>query len=138
MGGTPLLLLFGRLSGGLRGGALRAVLHDTMAVNGALFARSSPPRPSPWCSTPSAPTASLISGRPWCRVVRREPPSTCWWCCAVGFRARCLRDHARDCAHRHAASADARPKPAWISVLALLALLASFPVPPTGYAVTMT
>ena len=37
MGGTT-LLLYGLLSGGLRGGAFRAVLRDTMAVSGALFA----------------------------------------------------------------------------------------------------
>src|SRR6266851_4569194 len=37
MGGTA-LLLFGWASGGLRAGVFRAVLHDTMAVTGALFA----------------------------------------------------------------------------------------------------
>src|SRR5882762_10484119 len=37
MGGTS-LLFYGLLSGGLRGGAFRAVLRDTMAVSGALFA----------------------------------------------------------------------------------------------------
>ena len=37
MGGS-VLLLFGLLSGGLRAGAFRAVLRDTMAVSGALFA----------------------------------------------------------------------------------------------------
>jgi TRAP-type mannitol/chloroaromatic compound transport system permease large subunit len=37
MGGTA-LLLFGWLSGGLRAGVFAAVLRDTMAVSGALFA----------------------------------------------------------------------------------------------------
>ncbi|MBN9087697.1 MAG: TRAP transporter large permease subunit [Reyranella sp.] len=97
MGGTA-LLLFGWLSGGLKGGAFGAVLRDTMAVSGALF-------------------ALFIAATTFTLVFRAFGTDRLLdaWVKLVPFGAT----------------------GAAIAVLALLALQASFLVPPTGYAVMM-
>jgi len=79
MGGTA-LLLFGVLSGGLRGGTFGAVLRDTMAVSGALFALFV-----------AATTFTLVFRTfgtdrlldAWIKLCRAVPSARrwpCWWC----------------------------------------------------------
>ena len=137
MGGTA-LLLFGLLTGGLRGGIFGALLRDTMAVSGALFALFV-----------AATTFTLVfrafgSDRLLDAWVSHVPGGATGAAITVlvvfGLAAFVL---------------DAfeivfvivpivmppiltrAPDAVWISVLALLALQASFLVPPTGYAVMM-
>jgi tripartite ATP-independent transporter DctM subunit len=137
MGGT-VLLAFGLLSGGLRAGAFRAVLRDTMAVSGALFALFV-----------AATTFTLVFRAfgtdrlldAWVGVV---PGGATGAAIAVlvifGLSAFVL--DAFEIVFVIVpivmpAVLTRAPDAVWISVLALLALQASFLVPPTGYAVMM-
>jgi tripartite ATP-independent transporter DctM subunit len=137
MGGTA-LLLFGWLSGGLRAGAFRAVLRDTMAVSGALFALFV-----------AATTFTLLfrafgSDRLLDHWVTLVPGG------ATGAAIAVLVVFALSAFVLDAFEIvfvivpivmppvlTRAPDAVWISVLALLALQASFLVPPTGYAVMM-
>lgn len=137
MGGTA-LLLFGWLSGGLGAGAFRAVLRDTMAVSGALFALFV-----------AATTFTLLfrafgSDRLLDHWVTLVPGG------ATGAAIAVLVVFALSAFVLDAFEIvfvivpivmppvlTRAPDAVWISVLALLALQASFLVPPTGYAVMM-
>ncbi len=137
MGGTA-LLLFGWLSGGLGGGAFRAVLRDTMAVSGALFALFV-----------AATTFTLLfrafgSDRLLDHWITLVPGG------ATGAAIAVLVVFALSAFVLDAFEIvfvivpivmppvlTRAPDAVWISVLALLALQASFLVPPTGYAVMM-
>jgi tripartite ATP-independent transporter DctM subunit len=137
MGGTA-LLLYGLLSGGLRGGAFRAVLRDTMAVTGALFALFV-----------AATTFTLLfrafgSDRLLDAWVSLVPGG------ATGAALTVLVVFALSAFVLDAfeivfvivpivmpSILTRAPDAVWISVLALLALQASFLVPPSGYAVMM-
>jgi tripartite ATP-independent transporter DctM subunit len=137
MGGTA-LLLFGWLSRGLIGGAFRAVLRDTMAVSGALFALFV-----------AATTFTLLfrafgSDRLLDHWVTLVPGG------ATGAAITVLVVFALSAFVLDAFEIvfvivpivmppvlTRAPDAVWISVLALLALQASFLVPPTGYAVMM-
>ena len=137
MGGTA-LLLFGLLTGGLGGGAFRAVLHDTMAVSGALFALFV-----------AATTFTLVfrafgSDRLLDAWVSHVPGG------ATGAAITVLVVFALSALVLDAFEIvfvivpivmppvlTRAPDAVWISVLALLALQASFLVPPNGYAVMM-
>ncbi len=137
MGGTA-LLLFGLLSGGLRAGIFRAVLRDTMAVSGALFALFV-----------AATTFTLLfrafgSDRLLDGWVTHVPGG------ATGAAVTVLVVFALSAFVLDAFEIvfvivpivmppvlTRAPDAVWISVLALLALQASFLVPPTGYAVMM-
>lgn len=137
MGGT-VLLLYGLASGGLRAGIFQAVLRDTMAVSGALFALFV-----------AATTFTLLF-----RAFGTDRLLDSWVTMvpggATGAAIAVLVVFALS-----AFVLDAfeiifvivpivmppvlmrAPDAVWISVLALLALQASFLVPPTGYAVMM-
>ena len=137
MGGTT-LLLFGLLSGGLRAGAFRAVLRDTMAVSGALFALFV-----------AATTFTLLfrafgSDRLLDAWVSQVPGG------ATGAAITVLLVFALSAFVLDAFEIvfvivpivmppvlTRAPDAVWVSVLALLALQASFLVPPSGYAVMM-
>ena len=137
MGGTA-LLLFGLATGGLRGGLFTAVLRDTMAVSGALFALFV-----------AATTFTLVfrtfgTDRLLDGLVAQVPGG------ATGAAITVLVVFALSAFVLDAfeivfvivpivmPSVLVRaPDVVWISVLALLALQASFLVPPTGYAVMM-
>jgi len=137
MGGTA-LLLFGLATGGLRGGAFGAVLRDTMAVSGALFALFV-----------AATTFTLVfrafgSDRLLDAWVSHVPGG------ATGAAITVLVVFALSAFVLDAFEIvfvivpivmppvlTRAPDAVWISVLALLALQASFLVPPTGYAVMM-
>jgi tripartite ATP-independent transporter DctM subunit len=137
MGGS-VLLLFGLLSGGLRAGAFRAVLRDTMAVSGALFALFV-----------AATTFTLLfrafgSDRlldGWMTLVPGGATGAAIAVLVVFALSAFVLDAfeivfvivpiVMPSVLTHA------PDAVWISVLALLALQASFLVPPTGYAVMM-
>ena len=137
MGGTA-LLLFGWLSGGLKGGAFGAVLRDTMAVSGALFALFV-----------AATTFTLVfrafgTDRLLDAWVKLVPGG------ATGAAITVLVVFALSAFVLDAFEIvfvivpivmppvlTRAPDAIWISVLALLALQASFLVPPTGYAVMM-
>src|SRR6266481_2093216 len=137
MGGTA-LLLFGWTTGGLRGGAFGAVLRDTMAVTGALFALFV-----------AATTFTLVFRAfgtdhlldVW---VKQVPGG------ATGAAIAVLVVFALSAFVLDAFEIvfvivpivmppilTQAPDAIWISVLALLALQASFLVPPSGYAVMM-
>ena len=137
MGGT-VLLLFGLLSGGLRGGAFRAVLRDTMAVSGALFALFV-----------AATTFTLVF-----RTFGTDRLLDAWVTLvpggATGAAITVLVVFALSAFVLDAfeivfvivpivmpSVLTRAPNAVWISVLALLALQASFLVPPSGYAVMM-
>jgi TRAP-type C4-dicarboxylate transport system permease large subunit len=137
MGGTA-LLLFGALSGGRRGGAFSAVLRDTMAVTGALFALFV-----------AATTFTLVfrafgTDRLLDAWVKLVPGG------ATGAAITVLVVFALSAFVLDAFEIvfvivpivmppvlTRAPDAVWISVLALLALQASFLVPPSGYAVMM-
>jgi tripartite ATP-independent transporter DctM subunit len=137
MGGTA-LFLFGLLSGGLRGDAFRAVLRDTMAVSGALFALFV-----------AATTFTLLfrafgSDRlldAWVNLVPGGATGAAITVLVVFALSAFVLDAfeivfvivpiVMPPVLTHA------PDAVWISVLALLALQASFLVPPSGYAVMM-
>ena len=137
MGGT-MLLLFGLATGGLRGGVFGAVLRDTMAVSGALFALFV-----------AATTFTLVfrtfgTDRLLDTLVTAVPGG------ATGASVAVLVVFALSAFVLDAfeivfvivpivmpAVLTRAPDAVWISVLALLALQASFLVPPTGYAVMM-
>jgi len=137
MGGTA-LLLFGVATGGLRGAAFPAVLRDTMAVSGALFALFV-----------AATTFTLVfrafgTDHLLDTLVAQVPGG------ATGAAIAVLVVFAL-CAFVLDAFEivfvivpivmppvlTRAPDAVWISVLALLALQASFLVPPSGYAVMM-
>lgn len=137
MGGS-VLLLFGLLSGGLRAGAFRAVLRDTMAVSGALFALFV-----------AATTFTLMF-----RAFGSDRLLDGWMTLvpggATGAAIAVLVVFALSAFVLDAfeivfvivpivmpSVLTRAPDAVWISVLALLALQASFLVPPTGYAVMM-
>ena len=137
MGGTA-LLVFGWTSGGLRGGAFSTVLRDTMAVSGALFALFV-----------AATTFTLLfrafgTDQLLDRLVAQVPGG------ATGAAIAVLVTFALCAFVLDAfeivfvivpivmpAVLTRAPDAVWISVLALLALQASFLIPPTGYAVMM-
>lgn len=137
MGGTA-LLLFGWATGGLRGGVFGHVLRDTMAVTGALFALFV-----------AATTFTLVFRTfgtdhlldSWIKLVPGG---------ATGAAIAVLVVFALSAFVLDAFEIvfvivpivmppvlTRAPDVIWISVLALLALQASFLVPPTGYAVMM-
>jgi tripartite ATP-independent transporter DctM subunit len=142
MGGTA-LLLFGLLSGGLlssgwRAGAFRAVLRDTMAVSGALFALFV-----------AATTFTLLfrafgSDRLLDAWVSHVPGGTTGTAITV-LVVFALAAFVLDAFEIVFVIVPIvmppvlvrAPDAVWISVLALLALQASFLVPPSGYAVMM-
>ena len=137
MGGTA-LFLFGAFTGGLRDGAFGAVLRDTMAVSGSLFALFV-----------AATTFTLVfrafgSDRLLDAWVSRVPGG------ATGAAITVLVVFALSAFVLDAFEIvfvivpivmppvlTRAPDAVWISVLALLALQASFLVPPSGYAVMM-
>lgn len=137
MGGTA-LLLFGLATGGLRDGVFTAVLRDTMAVSGALFALFV-----------AATTFTLVfrtfgTDRLLDSLVTQVPGG------ATGAAITVLVVFALSAFVLDAFEIvfvivpivmppvlTRAPDAVWISVLALLALQASFLVPPTGYAVMM-
>jgi tripartite ATP-independent transporter DctM subunit len=137
MGGTA-LLLFGWATGGLRGGAFGVVLRDTMAVTGALFALFV-----------AATTFTLVfrtfgTDRLLDVWVKQVPGG------ATGAAITVLVVFALAAFVLDAFEIvfvivpivmppilTQAPDAIWISVLALLALQASFLVPPSGYAVMM-
>jgi tripartite ATP-independent transporter DctM subunit len=137
MGGVA-LLIYGVGSDGLRAGAFSAVLRDTMAVSGALFALFV-----------AATTFTLLfrafgSDRLLDTLVAHTPGG------ATGAAVTVLVVFAASAFVLDAfeivfvivpivmpAVLTRAPDAVWISVLALLALQASFLVPPTGYAVMM-
>jgi tripartite ATP-independent transporter DctM subunit len=137
MGGSA-LLLFGLATGGLRGGVFTAVLRDTMAVSGALFALFV-----------AATTFTLVfrtfgTDRLLDALVTQVPGG------ATGAAVAVLVVFALSAFVLDAFEIvfvivpivmppvlTRAPDVVWISVLALLALQASFLVPPTGYAVMM-
>ena len=137
MGGTA-LLLFGWATGGLRGGVFSHVLRDTMAVSGALFALFV-----------AATTFTLVfrtfgTDHLLDSLIKLVPGG------ATGAAIAVLVVFAL-CAFVLDAFEivfvivpivmppvlTRAPDVIWISVLALLALQASFLVPPAGYAVMM-
>ncbi|CAN5922942.1 TRAP transporter large permease subunit [soil metagenome] len=137
MGGT-ILLLYGALSGGLRAGVFGAVLRDTMAVSGALFALFV-----------AATTFTLVfrafgSDRlldSWVSLVPGGATGAAITVLVVFALAAFVLD-AFEIVFVIVpivmpAVLTRAPDAVWISVLALLALQASFLVPPTGYAVMM-
>jgi tripartite ATP-independent transporter DctM subunit len=137
MGGS-VLLLFGLLSGGLRAGAFRAVLRDTMAVSGALFALFVAATTFTLLFRAFG-TDRLLDG--WMALVPGG---------ATGAAIAVLVVFALSAFVLDAfeivfvivpivmpSVLTRAPDAVWISVLALLALQASFLVPPTGYAVMM-
>ena len=137
MGGTA-LLLFGLATGGLKGGVFGHVLRDTMAVSGALFALFV-----------AATTFTLLFRAfgtdhlldAWVKLVPGG---------ATGAAVTVLVVFALSAFVLDAFEIvfvivpivmppvlTRAPDAVWISVLALLALQASFLVPPSGYAVMM-
>ncbi|MCX7366616.1 MAG: TRAP transporter large permease subunit [Alphaproteobacteria bacterium] len=137
MGGTA-LLLFGVLSGGLRGGIFGAVLRDTMAVSGALFALFV-----------AATTFTLVFRTfgtdrlldAWIKLVPGGPVGAALAVLVVFALAAFVLD-AFEIVFVIVPIVmppvlTQAPDAIWISVLALLALQASFLVPPSGYAVMM-
>src|SRR5471032_2861208 len=137
MGGTA-LLLFGLLSGGLRGGAFPAVLRDTMAVTGALFALFV-----------AATTFTLVFRAfgtdhlldAWVKLVPGGATGAAITVLVV-FAVSAFVLDAFEIVFVIVPIVmppvlTRAPDAVWISVLALLALQASFLVPPSGYAVMM-
>jgi len=137
MGGTA-LLLFGLATGGLRDGVFTAVLRDTMAVSGALFALFVA------ATTFTLVFRTLGTDRLLDTLVTQVPGG------ATGAAITVLVVFALSAFVLDAFEIvfvivpivmppvlTRAPDAVWISVLALLALQASFLVPPTGYAVMM-
>lgn len=137
MGGTA-LLLFGWAGGGLRGGTFDKVLRDTMAVSGALFALFV-----------AATTFTLVfrafgSDRlldAWVKLVPFGATGAALAVLAIFALSAFVLD-AFEIVFVIVPIVmppvlTRAPDAIWISVLALLALQASFLVPPTGYAVMM-
>ncbi len=138
MGGTA-LLLFGWATGGLKAGAFAAVLRDTMAVTGALFAL--------FVAATSFTLVFRTFGTDqlldlW---VKHVPGG------AIGAALTVLVVFALSAFVLDAFEIvfvivpivmppvlTRAPDAIWISVLALMALQASFLVPPSGYAVMMS
>ena len=137
MGGTA-LLLFGWASGGLRAGVFGHVLRDTMAVSGALFALFV-----------AATTFTLVFRTfgtdhlldAWVKLVPGGATGAAITVLVVFALAAFVLD-AFEIVFVIVPIVmppvlTRAPDAIWISVLALLALQASFLVPPTGYAVMM-
>ena len=137
MGGTA-LLLFGWASGGLRAGIFGHVLRDTMAVSGALFALFV-----------AATTFTLVFRTfgtdqlldTWVKLVPGGPTGAAITVLVVFALSAFVLD-AFEIVFVIVPIVmppvlTRAPDAIWISVLALLALQASFLVPPTGYAVMM-
>jgi len=137
MGGS-VLLLFGLLSGGLRAGAFRAVLRDTMAVSGALFAL--------FVAATTFTLVFRVFGTDhlldaWVKLVPGGATGAAITVLVVFALAAFVLD-AFEIVFVIVPIVmppvlTRAPDAIWISVLALLALQASFLVPPTGYAVMM-
>jgi TRAP-type mannitol/chloroaromatic compound transport system permease large subunit len=137
MGGTA-LLLYGWVTGGLRGGVFSAVLRDTMAVTGALFALFV-----------AATTFTLVFRTfgtdrlldAWVKLVPGGATGAAITVLVVfGLSAFVLDAFEIVFVIVPIVMPPVltrAPDVIWISVLALLALQASFLVPPTGYAVMM-
>ncbi|MBV8391585.1 MAG: TRAP transporter large permease subunit [Alphaproteobacteria bacterium] len=137
MGGTA-LLLYGLISGGLRKGAFAAVLRDTMAVTGALFALFV-----------AATTFTLVFRAfgtdrlldAWVKLVPGGATGAAITVLVV-FAVSAFVLDAFEIVFVIVPIVmppilTRAPDAIWISVLALLALQASFLVPPSGYAVMM-
>jgi tripartite ATP-independent transporter DctM subunit len=137
MGGTA-LLLFGWASGGLKAGVFGHVLRDTMAVSGALFALFV-----------AATTFTLVFRTfgtdhlldAWVKLVPGGAIGAAITVLVVFALAAFVLD-AFEIVFVIVPIVmppilTRAPDAIWISVLALLALQASFLVPPTGYAVMM-
>ncbi len=136
--GATALLLFGWSSGGLKGGAFGAVLRDTMAISGALFALFV-----------AATTFTLLFRAfgtdrlldAWMKLVPGGPTGAAITVLVVFALAAVVLD-AFEIVFVIVPIVmppvlTRAPDAIWISVLALLALQASFLIPPTGYAVMM-
>ena len=137
MGGTA-LLLFGLATGGLRGGVFAHVLRDTMAVSGALFALFV-----------AATTFTLLFRAfgtdhlldAWVKLVPGGATGAAITVLVVFALSAFVLD-AFEIVFVIVPIVmppvlTRAPDAVWISVLALLALQASFLVPPSGYAVMM-
>jgi tripartite ATP-independent transporter DctM subunit len=137
MGGTA-LLLFGLATGGLRGGVFGHVLRDTMAVSGALFALFV-----------AATTFTLLFRAfgtdhlldDWVKLVPGGATGAAITVLVVFALSAFVLD-AFEIVFVIVpivmpSILTRAPDAVWISVLALLALQASFLVPPSGYAVMM-
>ncbi len=137
MGGTA-LLLFGWASGGLRAGVFGHVLRDTMAVSGALFALFV-----------AATTFTLVFRTfgtdqlldAWVKLVPGGATGAAITVLVVFALSAFVLD-AFEIVFVIVPIVmppvlTRAPDAIWISVLALLALQASFLIPPTGYAVMM-
>jgi tripartite ATP-independent transporter DctM subunit len=137
MGGTA-LLLYGVATGGLRGGAFGHVLRDTMAVSGALFALFV-----------AATTFTLLFRAfgtdhlldTWVKLVPGGATGAAITVLVVFALSAFVLD-AFEIVFVIVPIVmppvlTRAPDAVWISVLALLALQASFLVPPSGYAVMM-
>ncbi len=137
MGGTA-LLLFGLATGGLRAGVFNDVLRDTMAVSGALFALFV-----------AATTFTLLFRTfgtdrlldAWVKLVPGGPTGAAITVLVVFALSAFVLD-AFEIVFVIVPIVmppvlTRAPDAVWISVLALLALQASFLIPPSGYAVMM-
>ena len=137
MGGTA-LLLFGLATGGLKGGVFGHVLRDTMAVSGALFALFV-----------AATTFTLLFRAfgtdhlldAWVKLVPGGATGAAITVLVVFALSAFVLD-AFEIVFVIVpivmpSILTRAPDAVWISVLALLALQASFLVPPSGYAVMM-
>ena len=137
MGGTA-LLLFGWASGGLRAGVFGHVLRDTMAVSGALFALFV-----------AATTFTLVFRTfgtdhlldAWVKLVPGGATGAAITVLVVFALSAFVLD-AFEIVFVIVPIVmppvlTRAPDAIWVSVLALLALQASFLIPPTGYAVMM-
>jgi TRAP-type mannitol/chloroaromatic compound transport system permease large subunit len=137
MGGTA-LLLFGWATGGLRAGVFGHVLRDTMAVSGALFAL--------FVAATTFTLVFRVFGTDhlldaWVKLVPGGATGAAITVLVVFALAAFVLD-AFEIVFVIVPIVmppvlTRAPDAIWISVLALLALQASFLVPPTGYAVMM-
>jgi len=137
MGGTA-LLLFGLASGGLKGGVFGHVLRDTMAVSGALFALFVAATTFTLLFRAFG-TDHLLDG--WVKLVPGGATGAAITVLVVFALSAFVLD-AFEIVFVIVPIVmppilTRAPDAVWISVLALLALQASFLVPPTGYAVMM-
>jgi TRAP-type mannitol/chloroaromatic compound transport system permease large subunit len=137
MGGTA-LLLFGLATGGLKGGVFGHVLRDTMAVSGALFALFVAATTFTLLFRTFG-TDRLLDG--WVKLVPGGPTGAAITVLIVFALSAFVLD-AFEIVFVIVPIVmppvlTRAPDAVWISVLALLALQASFLIPPSGYAVMM-
>lgn len=137
MGGTA-LLLFGLATGGLKGGVFGHVLRDTMAVSGALFALFVAATTFTLLFRAFG-TDHLLDG--WVKLVPGGATGAAITVLVVFALSAFVLD-AFEIVFVIVPIVmppvlTRAPDAVWISVLALLALQASFLVPPSGYAVMM-